>query len=39
MPVGDTRRFQAKKVFVQGGVFHGTVNQFVKLDSAGVYEN
>jgi hypothetical protein len=25
-------------VFVQGGVFHGTVNQFVKLDSAGVYE-
>jgi hypothetical protein len=30
---------QSKKVLVQGGVFHATVNQFEKLDSAGVTEN
>ena len=33
------RRLQSKKVFVQHCVFHGSVNQFVKLHSAGVNEN
>jgi hypothetical protein len=30
---------QSKKVFVQRYVFHGTVNQFEKLNSAGVNVN
>ncbi|WP_372825510.1 hypothetical protein, partial [Polaromonas sp.] len=32
-------RLQSKKVFVQRCVFHGTVNQFGKLNCAGVKEN
>ena len=33
------RGLESKKVFVQRGAFHGTVNQFEKLDSAGANEN
>ena len=32
------RRLHAKKVFLQGGIFHGVVSQFVKLNSAGMNE-